>query len=143
MNANTRISEIMTRQVDTVSPTDRMEEISARFDGGGHYHFPVIDDDSGEIVGIVSRTDYLRLQHSLTKFKTPEAEQSNARLLHSMLVEDVMTAPVETIAPDATLKEAADHFRNKNYHCFPVVENGKLVGIITVMDLLHHAYDSL
>ncbi len=131
----------MSTGVETVSPDDRMEEISGNFESGGHFHFPVCDKEDGSVVGVISRTDYLRLQHSMTEFGTEEARLSNARLLHSMLVRDIMTHPAVTISPDLSLKEAAAQFRNRNFHCFPVVEDGRLLGMITVMDLLHYAYD--
>jgi acetoin utilization protein AcuB len=47
-----------------------------------------------------------------------------------------MTAPVATAAPDTTVREAANLLRGRHIGCLPIVEDGRLVGIVTVADLL-------
>ena len=141
MNSQIPVSTIMTKEVHTVSPDDSLEEIKVIFDRGQYYHLPVVEQE--KVIGIISRTDYFRLQDSFTLFKIPEAKASNERIFHSLLVRDVMSKPVMTIGPDHSLEQAVEKFRSRQFHCLPVVdEAGALLGIVTVMDLLHYAYDN-
>lgn len=52
-----------------------------------------------------------------------------------MLVRDIMRSPVETISPDTTLQDAYGTMQEKSIRHLPVLENGKLVGVITDRDL--------
>ncbi len=78
---------------------------------------PVVRSSDGQLVGIVSRRDIFR------KF-----EEDQLSL--------IMKKEIMTISPDATIEEAAEIFYTKRIHRLPVVEDGKLVGIITPTDLL-------
>lgn len=51
-------------------------------------------------------------------------------------VEDVMTSPALSCSPDLTLRKAANLLRGRTMGCLPVVEDGKIVGIVTTTDLL-------
>ncbi len=78
---------------------------------------PVVRASDGQLMGIVSRRDIFR------KF---DEEQLSM----------IMKKEITTISPDATIEEAAKIFCEMRIHRLPVVENGKLVGIITPTDLL-------
>jgi len=52
------------------------------------------------------------------------------------LVREIMTAPVVTVSPDLSVKDLAALFRDRRIGGAPVVENGKLVGIVTEGDLM-------
>jgi acetoin utilization protein AcuB len=51
-------------------------------------------------------------------------------------VAEVMTSRPVTVAPDTTVREAANRLRGRKIGCLPVVEKGRLVGIVTTTDLL-------
>ena len=53
-----------------------------------------------------------------------------------MLVKDVMTAKVEWIQPNLTIKEVARLMKDKNIGCVPVGENDRVIGMITDRDLV-------
>ncbi|MBE6527742.1 MAG: CBS domain-containing protein [Thermoplasmata archaeon] len=78
---------------------------------------PVVRASDGQLMGIVSRRDIFR------KFDEDQLSM-------------IMKKEIITISPDATIQEAAEIFFSKRIHRLPVVENGKLVGIITPTDLL-------
>jgi len=78
---------------------------------------PVVRASDGQLMGIVSRRDIFR------KF-----EEDQLSL--------IMKKEIMTISPDATVEEAAKIFYEMRIHRLPVVEGGKLVGIITPTDLL-------
>ena len=52
-----------------------------------------------------------------------------------MIVRDIMSDSVVTVAPEQTLRDATDLLRSKHIRQLPVVENGKLIGIITDRDI--------
>jgi acetoin utilization protein AcuB len=51
-------------------------------------------------------------------------------------VEEVMTSPAITCSPDLTVRQAANLLRGRTMGCLPVLEDGKVVGIVTTTDLL-------
>ena len=55
-----------------------------------------------------------------------------------LTVNDAMTRPVTTLSPDATVAELEDLFERYDYNSFPVVEDGRLVGIVTKFDFLRN-----
>ncbi|MBE6518349.1 MAG: CBS domain-containing protein [Thermoplasmata archaeon] len=78
---------------------------------------PVVRESDGQLMGIVSRRDIFR------KF-----EEDQLSL--------IMKKEITTITPDTSIEEAARIFYERRFHRLPVVEDGKLVGIITPTDLL-------
>ena len=55
-----------------------------------------------------------------------------------LTVSDAMTRPATTVSPDATVADLEDLFERYDYNSFPVVENSRLVGIITKFDFLRN-----
>lgn len=124
-----------------VKPLDLLSDIAASAKINGIKHFPVCEQ--GRLVGMLTYTDLLRMEHGFTVFNTKESRSYNRGIFDSLLVKDIMTKEVATISANATIKEAADAFRHKYYHSLVIVgEDAQVpIGILTVMDLLHHAYD--
>jgi acetoin utilization protein AcuB len=60
-------------------------------------------------------------------------------ILRRLEVGDVMTVPAVTIDPGAPVQEAARAMEEKRIGCLPVVEEGRLVGILTDTDILRYA----
>jgi len=97
-------------------------------------HVPVVDEQ-GAVVGLISHRDLLQASMSTVKSGISDAEKRQH--LWSVPIEKVMHKPVKTIGPGATVQEAAKTMRNYKIGCLPVVDGGKLVGILTGYDLLH------
>jgi len=129
----------MTSDLITIRPKEPMTEVDKIFKTYDIHHIPVVDEDYS-IIGIVSKSDYLRTLHGLTLFKVAKAEAYNEAMLRSMLVEEVMTRQLAQIRPEAPLSLAADMLMENLFHALPVVEGKRLVGIITTFDLLKIAY---
>jgi acetoin utilization protein AcuB len=91
---------------------------------------PVVRGD--KLVGIVTEIDILRVTpSSATSLSVFELNY----LLSRLLVKEAMTKTPRIISPEATIEEAALIMRENNVGALPVVENGKLVGIITESDI--------
>lgn len=78
----------------------------------------------GEIAGIVTERDILR------RFARHGAE------LGAMTLGEIMTKPVETTHPDARIEELLERMTERRFRHLPVVEQGKLVGIVSIGDLV-------
>lgn len=115
-----KVKDIMTTDVQAVSvPGGREEalEILKKFQISA---IPVLKRDTDELVGIVRLRDF---------FENPDEEQIG------MLVD----RDVPTISPDASIEEAAREMLESEERRLPVVKDGKLVGIITVRDIVNRA----
>lgn len=129
----------MVSQVLTVAPEASMTDVVALFKSNSVHHIPVVDQ--GRVLGMISASDYHRLEHHFTRFKSQKAEEMNAAIFGSLLANEVMTTPVATIRATDTVQFAADIFKENLFHALPVVDNNKrIVGIITPYDLMIYAY---
>jgi CBS domain-containing protein len=137
-DTTTTVGQIMSTPVITVAPDDTMNKVQDIFRMNNIHHLPVVKE--GKVVGIISKTDYYRLLHGFTLFKTEKSSEYNDAIMRSLLVSEVMTKQVATLEPEDTLEIAAGFFRENLFHALPVVSKGKLVGIITTYDLINYAY---
>ncbi|HBQ93967.1 MAG: CBS domain-containing protein [Firmicutes bacterium] len=115
-----RVSEIMTTQVKTVSPSDTIQkaaEIMKRIDCGS---VPVMDNDRA--VGMVTDRDITI--HAIAEGKGADFP-----------VKSCMTKSVVTVNAKTDAREAANIMADHQVRRLPVVENGKLVGILAMADL--------
>ena len=135
----TTVGEIMTKPVITVHRDDTMDKVQDIFEKHNIHHIPVIEEGN-RVVGIISKSDYLRILHGFTLFKTEKSVEYNNAIMRSLLVSEVMTRQVATLAPEDSLEMAAGFFRENLFHALPVIENGVLIGIITTFDLITYAY---
>jgi acetoin utilization protein AcuB len=108
----------MTRNPAIISPIETLVEARQKMDKGNFRRLPVVED--GRLVGII--TDRNLRKHV-------------GQLEHTR-VDAVMARSVITVAPDMLLDQAANLLVKHKVGGFPVVDGGKLVGIITAIDLL-------
>ena len=112
-----RVADIMSHEVDTLPVSTTVGQARARFAGGGHGAYPIVDD--GRVVGIVARGDLLR-----------EGCEDDERLI------DHASRQVLTIAPTERAQVALRLMVDEAIEHVPVVEEDLLVGICTRTDLL-------
>ena len=115
-----RVNEIMSSPVRTVGPSDSAQLAFDRMQTHGIHHLVVVRDR--ELLGIVTDRD-------LGGRKGREIR--NGRSVH-----DLMTPGPVTVQPEATVRQAANLMRGRSAGCLPVVDRGRLIGIVTVRDLL-------
>jgi CBS domain-containing protein len=95
-------------------------------------HVPVVDAQD-RLVGIISHRDLL---HAALSSVATAPEVERRQHLAQIAIDKVMRTAVTTIGPDAPIEEAARLMREGKIGCLPVIEEGRLVGIITEYDLL-------
>ena len=141
IDKTTSVGQIMTTNVLFLRPEETMENASEIFRMNNIHHIPVIDA-GGQVVGILSKGDYLKILHGFTLFKTEKSEEYNSAILRSLLVGEVMTKQVATLFPEDTVEIAVGFFRENLFHAIPVVDlQRKLVGIVTTYDMLNFAFN--
>ncbi|MFQ5803491.1 MAG: CBS domain-containing protein [Candidatus Methylomirabilales bacterium] len=127
------VRDYMTSKVFTIRVDKKLFVAQDIMDWAHVRHVPVVDREQ-RVVGIVSHRDLL---HAAISFvKTDVAEVERKQYLGTVPIEKVMQTTVRTIGPDATVQEAAKLMRTSKIGCLPVVDQGKLVGIISEYDLL-------
>jgi CBS domain-containing protein len=140
MDRNTKVGQVMTTQLVTLGPNDTMDKAQDIFRKNNIHHIPVVQNN--KVLGIISKTDYLKILHGFTLFKTQKSELYNNAILRSLLTSEVMTRQVATLHPDDTIEVAAGFFKENLFHALPIVDDeGDLVGIITTYDLINLAFD--
>jgi CBS domain-containing protein len=139
-----KIRDLMSAPVVSVTPSASIGEAAKVMLDHRYSGLPVINAD-GELMGIVTESDFLRRVELDTDVRRPrwldflrgagrvaeEYARTNGRR-----VEEVMHYEVVTCSPDDPLKSAVDAMLAKRIKRLPVVENGRVVGIIARSDLL-------
>lgn len=131
-----KVRDLMNADVATVRRNDQLQIADDLMNLGRIRHTPVLDDEGEEVVGILSQRDLFRgaLARALGY-----GQRAQHKVLGMLSVKDVMTCDPVTVAPDLPLPEAARIMLDKKIGCLPVVEGGKLVGILTESDFLRLA----
>jgi CBS domain-containing membrane protein len=128
-----KVRDVMTAPVTTLKRNDKLTLADDLMQLGRIRHLPVLEDDGEELVGIVSQRDLFRgaLAQALGY-----GQYAHRKLLDTFSVKDVMTTDVVTTSADTPLVEAARVLIQRKIGCLPVVENGRLTGIITEADFV-------
>lgn len=135
------VSQIMTRDVITLNPLDKMSKVAEIFRTQNIHHLPVVDDHN-IVVGIISKVDYYKMLDHFTLFNEAKNEELNEKLLEARLVMDVMNKNVVKLNPDDNISIAVSIFTENLFHALPIVDRtGKLEGIVSTMDLISYAYN--
>jgi CBS domain-containing protein len=123
----------MTREVATLNRNDELSVADDVMRLGRIRHMPVLDEETGELAGVVSQRDLFA--GALTRaFGYGTAAQR--RVLKTIAVKEVMTTKVVTTSAETPLREAAQQMLEGKIGCLPVVEQGKLIGILTESDFV-------
>ena len=129
------VREVMSSEVSTLDVNDNLTIADDVMSLGRIRHMPVVGDD-GELVGIVSQRDIFR--GALSRL-LGYGQLAQAKVIKTLSVKDVMTHEPATIGPDALLSEAATVLFENKYGCLIVVEDDKVVGILTESDFVRLA----
>ncbi len=125
------VREIMTNDVTTLPEAGTMLDAAMIFARTSLRHIPVLRDAS--LVGVLTERDMKRFAPGLM---SGISSQQYNELMENTPLSKVMTRNPMTLSPDQDVADAADLFSTKRFGCLPVVEQGKLVGIVTTTDML-------
>jgi len=147
------VAEAMTADVETVSSDMSLIELDRRFMAERRGGFPVVD--AGTLVGVVSRSDVVRqlcVEQSVAEQASdyyrevlgpPPLAETLAELaarvgrrIQDLRVRDVMMSVVVSVSPRDTMTAVAQLLVERHIHRLPVVDDGRLVGILTTLDVV-------
>jgi CBS domain-containing protein len=147
--ADLTVAEIMDSAPVTVSPDDDVERVIRLLREHELPGVPVVEDGD-RLVGIVTENDLvlrednadLHLPHYFELFggvvflEPLKHLEEKLRKAFATKVREMMTADVLTIAPTASVHEAARLISSSGHNRLPVTEDGRLVGVVTRVDVL-------
>jgi CBS domain-containing protein len=125
------VVSIMTRDPLTASVGDSLDEVMRTMDQNDVRHVPVLDGD--EVVGVLSDRDLLEATGWLPEAQRPEGAPR--------VVSELVKGRAVTCGPDDTTVMIASDMTSRGIGCLPVLQDGKLVGIVTEMDLMQAYLD--
>jgi CBS domain-containing membrane protein len=128
-----RVKDLMMPEVTTLKRNEKLTLADDLMNLGRIRHLPVLDDDGKEVVGIVTERDLFR--GALVK-ALGYGQHARRKLVDTLLVKDVMITDVITTAPQTPIAEAAHVLRERKIGCLPVIDDGRLVGILTESDFV-------
>ena len=128
--------DIMSENVIVVRPDMPIRQVAhlmLRDRVGG---FPVVDADD-RMVGIIILADLLKMIHTATENHTIEDFYKKLPTFKKLSVASVMSENVTAISPQTSLPEILKTLIEKDIFTFPVVENEKIVGIVSRHDIMN------
>ncbi len=128
------VSKIMSTNLITVNHTNNLFEAEKLFNENGIRHIPVVDGE--RIIGMLSLTDLLRVTF-VDEFNS-DASNIDTAVYNMLRIEQVMAKNVISLSSHQTIKEAVEILAVNEFHALPVIDNHKLVGIITTTDILNY-----
>ena len=142
-----KVEDIMTKDPVTVTPDTEVARAAGILLEKHINGLPVVDD-RGKLVGILCQSDLISQQKRiplpsvftildsfipLTSWKDMDRE---VRKIAASTVGDAMTPNPFTVGPETTVEEVATLMVEKKFHTIPVVQGGKLVGVVGKEDVL-------
>jgi CBS domain-containing membrane protein len=123
------VADLMTTALVTVNGNDTLTTADDIMKLGRIRHLPVVDDD-GALVGVVSQRD---LFHSALLRALGYGSHATKKALETLAIKDAMH-DATTTSPTTSLRDAARVMCERKIGCLPVLDDGKLVGILTEGD---------
>ena len=143
------VADIMDTDTPTVSPEDTVEAVLRTMREHELSGVPVVNA-AGRCVGIITEEDlvmtgedadlhlphYFELFGGLVFLESMDQFEEKLRKATAALARDLMTEDPITIEPSASVDEAARTISRSKHNRLPVVEHGRLVGVVTRVDVL-------
>ena len=126
-----KVKEVMVKEVATLDINDELSLANDIMRLGRIRHLPVVDGT--RLAGIISERDLFRSSLAQALGYGSEATRD---LMKKLRIKDVMVPKVVTVSPEMALCEATKIMVEQKIGCLPVVEGGRLVGLITETDIL-------
>ncbi len=119
------VGQFMSTDLITVRPDDIVDYVASIMHWE-HIRYVPVENEEGQLVGLISQRHLLPLL----------AQGSTLNRAQGVPVHMIMKKDPLTVNPETSTLEAIETMRQKRLGCLPVVENGRLVGVVTLFDLL-------
>lgn len=134
MNLLAPISNIMSKDLLTVSPEDSIKKAEDLFRENRIHHLPV--EKQGKLVGIISKSDYLYFKRGFNENNIEEKWELFRMKSHK--VNEIMTKKMATMEPDEKINVAIEILKENMFHAIPILIGERLVGLVTTLDIIKH-----
>ena len=132
MSNNLSVRDLMTQDVLSVERNQKLSTVDDIMRLGRVRHVLVVSE-TGDLEGVVSQRD---LFHGGLLKALGYGTRAKDHALDTLLVKEAMNTEPVTIAPDASLQSAARLMAERKIGCLPVLEAGRVVGILTEGDFV-------
>ena len=129
-----RVNDLMSDVLEVVSPDVHLHDALTTMNRVGCRQLPVVEND--RLVGIITDRD-IRLATNSPVIDTG-ANLVRETVLDGVSVDDCMTPDPQCVSSNTALHEVADLLSLNKFGAMPVVDEGKLVGMISYIDFLKH-----
>jgi CBS domain-containing membrane protein len=126
-----KVRDIMVKEVATLDINDELSLANDIMRLGRIRHLPVVD--GSRLAGIISERDLFRSSLAQALGYGTKATRD---LMKTLRIKDIMVSEVTTVSADTALCKAVRLMVDRKIGCLPVVENDRLVGLITETDVL-------
>lgn len=124
--------DLMTEDLVALRDSDSLLEAKRAMEEAHIRHLPIVDA-AGAFVGLLTHRDMLAASVS----RLAEIDNDTQEEIYSGIpIKEVMRADVALASPELPLRQAAEVLLTQKYGCLPVVDGGKLVGILTSSDFI-------
>lgn len=127
------VKDLMTVVPDVITPDTKLRHIIGMMKTEGYRHLPVVEDE--KLVGIITDRDIRLVMNSPVVL---HERRQDEELIDQVTAESCMTPDPVTVTPDTPAYRAAEILSMYKFGALPVVEDDKLVGILTVTDFLDY-----
>ena len=128
MNLNIPISDVMTKEVIFVTPSQKLLDVKHIFEKKNfHHHIPVTEN--GKLKGMISLVDFL---FAIKQASLDDEEE----VYHNLFVKDIMRESPITTHPSSTLKDVSEELAKGEIHAIVITEDGYLKGIVSTADII-------
>ncbi|WP_292460841.1 CBS domain-containing protein [Methanothermococcus sp.] len=129
-----KINDYMTENPVVATSGERLKDVARTMLRNGFRRLPVISE--GKLVGMITSTDFIRLLGSDWTFN--HMKTGNVREITNVRIKDIMMKDILTVEKDTSLCDTVDVMTKNNIGALPVVNDGKLIGIITEKDIVSY-----
>lgn len=133
-----KVRDLMTEEVASLREDDNLASLYDLMDRKHIRHVPVTDGDD-ELVGIVSDRDLLR---GALGEEASLPLSVRRQMLETVKISEIMNTEPVTMDPEQSAREAGEAMMEFKVSCMPVVDGGRLVGIITESDFVRHVVET-
>lgn len=132
MNLADPISSIMSKDLITLKPDDSIAKADNLFKSHRLHHIPIVEDEV--LVGMLSKSDLLFFKRGFGDDK--DLDQLEEIRLNNYEVCQIMTRKLAKLESSERINVALEIFKENIFHAIPIIDDGKLVGILTTYDIL-------
>lgn len=129
-----QVKDLMSDTLEVVSPDAHLHDVLTKMNQAGYRHLPVVNND--KLVGIITDRDVRLALNSPVVDRDTDVKRVS--VLDEIQIKHCMTENPQCVCSQTSAHEVADLLSLNKFGAMPVVDNDKLVGMISYIDFLKH-----